>query len=95
MAEKIWDAKESGTLDDLRKDHAREMPGKRKWSIKIPQVHEDILQMTGQNLIKWMRSQGHAVKYALKREEVIDQIRKSGILEKMSQHGSVGKEDNE
>jgi hypothetical protein len=35
-------------------------------------------------LIKWMRSQGHAVKYALKREEVIDQIRKSGILEKMS-----------
>ena len=43
MAEKIWDAKEGGTLDDLRKDHAREKSGKRKWSIKIPQVQEDIL----------------------------------------------------
>ncbi len=48
MAEKIWDAKESGTLDDdLRKDHAREKARKKKM------VHQDP-SSPGRYFCRWL-----------------------------------------
>ena len=54
LAEQIWDVIQNGTLASLRK---KLRPDK----VKVPQTREDLGQMTGTDLMQWIRSQGVCV----------------------------------
>lgn len=53
LAEKTWDAVETGTLNNLKKRKRAPLN-----SVSIPKVREDLRQMTVKNVILWIKSQG-------------------------------------
>jgi len=53
LAEKTWDAVETGTPNNLKKRKRAPLN-----KVKVPEVREDLRQMTVKNLGSWMRSQG-------------------------------------
>lgn len=72
LAEKVWDAKETGTLDNLKK--FPDNPRKRKqapWnSVEVPGVREDLSQMAKLNFAQ--NDKISRIAYQFKRQKMID-----------------------
>jgi hypothetical protein len=93
LAERTWDAKESGTLDNLTK---KPKPKTLKSvELKSPQIRSDLARMYSDALASWIRSQGVAVKQNIKLPTEVQALAKkvwdakeSGTLDNLTKNPS-------